>query len=109
MQAKLAVPKGRENTFGGFSYRNAEDILRAVKPLLAEYSLLVTLTDSIEMLGNRFYVASTASLIDAETGEEIAVQAMAREPDERKKWTMPKSRAAAAVMPANTRFAAYLR
>ena len=85
MQAKLAVPKGRENTFGGFSYRNAEDILRAVKPLLAEYSLLVTLTDSIEMLGNRFYVASTASLIDAETGEEIAVQAMAREPDERKK------------------------
>lgn len=85
VQAKLAVPKGRENTFGGFSYRNAEDILRAVKPLLAEYSLLVTLTDSIEMLGNRFYVASTASLIDAETGEEIAVQAMAREPDERKK------------------------
>lgn len=85
VQAKLAVPKERENTFGGFSYRNAEDILRAVKPLLAEHNLLLTLNDTIEMLGNRFYVESTASLIDTETGEEITVQAMAREPEGRTK------------------------
>lgn len=85
VQAKLAVPKGRENTFGGFSYRNAEDILRAVKPLLAEYSLLLTLNDTIEMIGNRFYVASKASLIDTESGEDITVKAMAREPESRTK------------------------
>ena len=85
VQAKLAVPKGRENTFGGFSYRSAEDILRAVKPLLAEQNLLLTLNDSIEMLGTRFYVESKASLIDTETGEDITVQAMAREPKERTK------------------------
>lgn len=85
VQAKLAVPKGRENTFGGFSYRSAEDILRAVKPLLAEHNLLLTLNDTIEMLGNRFYVASKASLIDTESGEDITVQAMAREPESRTK------------------------
>lgn len=85
IQAKLAVPKGRENTFGGFSYRSAEDILRAVKPLLAEHNLLLTLNDTIEMLGNRFYVASKASLIDTETGEDITVKAMAREPESRTK------------------------
>lgn len=85
VQAKLAVPKGRENTFGGFSYRSAEDILRAVKPLLAEHNLLLTLNDTIEMLGNRFYVASKASLIDTESGEDITVKAMAREPESRTK------------------------
>ena len=85
IQAKLAVPKGRENTFGGFSYRSAEDILRAVKPLLAENHLLLTLNDTIEMLGNRFYVASKASLIDTESGEDITVKAMAREPESRTK------------------------
>lgn len=85
VQAKLAVPKERENTFGGFSYRNAEDILRAVKPLLAEHHLLLTLNDTIEMLGNRFYVASKASLIDTESGEDITVKAMAREPEGRTK------------------------
>ena len=66
-------------------YRSAEDILRAVKPLLAECNLLLTLNDSIEMLGNRFYVKSTASLTDIETGEEITVQAMARETEHRSK------------------------
>lgn len=85
VQAKLAVPKERENTFGGFSYRSAEDILRAVKPLLAEHNLLLTLNDTIEMLGNRFYVASKASLIDTESGEDITVKAMAREPESRTK------------------------
>lgn len=85
VQAKLAVPKGRENTFGGFSYRSAEDILRAVKPLLAEHHLLLTLNDTIEMLGNRFYVESTASLVDTETGDDITVKAMAREPESRTK------------------------
>lgn len=85
VQAKLSVPKDRDNKFGGFSYRNAEDILRAVKPLLAEHGLLLTLNDTIEMLGNRFYVASTASLVDTETGEDITVKAMAREPEGRTK------------------------
>ncbi|WP_459540761.1 ERF family protein [Negativicoccus succinicivorans] len=85
VQAKLAVPKERENTFGGFSYRSAEDILRAVKPLLAEHNLLLTLNDSIIMLGNRFYVVSTARLTDTETGEGMIVQAQAREPESRTK------------------------
>lgn len=84
VQAKLNVPKDRDNKFGGFSYRNAEDILRAVKPLLAEHGLTVTLADNIEQVGNRCYVVSTARVIDGETDEDIAVQAMAREPDERK-------------------------
>lgn len=84
MQAQLVVPKDRDNKFGGFSYRNAEDILRAVKPHLAEQGLTVTLTDAVAQVGSRWYVVSTARVIDADTDDEIAVQAMAREPEDRK-------------------------
>ncbi len=34
IQAELKAPKGQTNKFGGYSYRSAEDILEAVKPLL---------------------------------------------------------------------------
>ena len=34
IQANLKAPKGQYNSFGKYSYRNAEDILEALKPLL---------------------------------------------------------------------------
>ena len=37
IQAELKAPKGRTNKFGGYSYRSAEDILEALKPLLSKY------------------------------------------------------------------------
>ena len=36
IQGELKAPKGQTNKFGGYSYRSAEDILEAVKPLLQE-------------------------------------------------------------------------
>ena len=36
VQSELKAPKGQKNTFGNYSYRSAEDILEAVKPLLKE-------------------------------------------------------------------------
>jgi hypothetical protein len=62
IQSKLKVPKGRYNKSGGFHFRNTEDILEAVKPLAAELGFSISLTDAIEMLGDRFYIASTAVL-----------------------------------------------
>lgn len=43
VQAKLKAPKNQYNSFGKFSYRSAEDILEALKPLLAEEGLQLTL------------------------------------------------------------------
>lgn len=88
VQAKLYVPKDRDNKFGGFSYRNAEDILRAVKPLLIEQGLVVVLSDDMKAVtgtdGTRYYVQATARIIDTETDDEIIATASAREPNERK-------------------------
>lgn len=80
VQAALKAPKGQRNTFANYNYRSAEDILEAVKPLLAQQHLVLVLSDSIEQEGERCYVKATARLIDTETGEFVENSALAREP-----------------------------
>ena len=80
----LKVPKGRMNTFGNYSYRSAEDILEAVKPILKDNGLTLMLNDTIEAIGARYYVKATATLVDIATGDNISTSAYAREPQEKK-------------------------
>ena len=82
VQAELKAPKNQRNTFGNYNYRSCEDILEAVKPLLAKEGLVLTITDSIEMVGTRVYVKATATLTDGE--KEISTSAYARESDAKK-------------------------
>ena len=84
VQTKLRAPKGQYNQFGHYSYRSCEDILEALKPLLAEVGAIVNVSDEIKFIGDRFYVEATASFIDVETGERMIAKASARE-DETKK------------------------
>lgn len=79
VQSNLKSPKSQFNSFGKYKYRNCEDILEAVKPLLAEVKAILTLTDTIEHIGERFYVKATATFIDIEKGERLEVSALARE------------------------------
>ena len=82
VQQELKAPKNQFNAFGKYKYRNAEDILEAVKPLLAKYSLLMTISDGIEDIGNRVYIVSTVKVSDGEKTE--IVNAYAREPEAQK-------------------------
>lgn len=62
VQTLLKSPKDRDNSFGGFKYRSAEDILEAAKPLLSMYGLLLTITDEIKPIGDRFYLQALCTL-----------------------------------------------
>lgn len=85
IQAELKAPKSLTNKFGGYSYRSAEGIQEAVKPLLKKYGAVLTISDEIEEIGGRVYVKAIASLWDSETGEAIAgVQGFAREAENKK-------------------------
>lgn len=84
IQTALKAPKGQENKFGGYRYRSCEDILEAVKPLLAAQGAVVQLSDTLELVGQRYYIKATASLIDTDTGEAASVTAWAREAESRK-------------------------
>jgi len=83
IQSKLKAPKGQYNSFGKYRYRSCEDILEAVKPLLAESGCTLTVTDDIVAVQNRIYVKATATIKDAE-GNTESVTAFAREPEDKK-------------------------
>lgn len=84
IQQKLKAPKNQRNSFGNYNYRNAEDILEAVKPLLKEQELALILNDEIINVENRFYVKATVTIFDTE-GKPIAQSsALAREEENKK-------------------------
>ena len=84
IQQELKAPKGQKNTFGNYKYRSCEDILEAVKPILAKNKCVLTISDTLENIGERYYVKATAILIDSESGENIINTAYARESVEKK-------------------------
>ena len=82
VQKELVVNKARETS--RYKYRNAEDILEAVKPLLSKSKCCIILTDDVEVKEGRFYVKATAAFIDTETDEKVFVSSYAREDAESK-------------------------
>ena len=80
VQRDLKAPKAQNNSFGKYKYRSAEDILEAVKPLLNDNGLILTLDDDVVVVGDRFYIKVTATVIDSVTGDNIITHALAREP-----------------------------
>lgn len=84
VQASLKAPKGQFNSFGKYHYRSCEDIVESVKPLLKQNGLLLTLSDEIINIADRFYVKATARVIDTTDGSHISVSAFAREEKEKK-------------------------
>lgn len=83
IQSELKAPKSQFNTYGGYKYRKAEDILEAVKPLLNKQKCTLTITDDIVMVGNRIYVKATAT-IKNEKGECETTTGWAREEETKK-------------------------
>lgn len=100
IQHSLNAPKSRRNNFGNYNYRNAEDIMKAAKPILKELNCILILSDEVKEIGSaytyntqvtkngqsnatayngtRIYVETTATLINS-AGEKISVKASARE------------------------------
>lgn len=84
IQTKLKAPKSLYNKFGNFYYRNCEDILEALKPLLKETKTVLLMRDEVVRIDDRYYIKAVARLIDCETGEAIETCAYAREEKEKK-------------------------
>ena len=75
IQHTLNAPKGQYNNFGKYHYRSCEDILEGVKPLLD--GLFLSISDELVLIGDRYYVKSTATITDGESSHSAT--AMARE------------------------------
>lgn len=86
IQRDLVAPKGQYNNFGNYKYRSLEDVIAAVKKVMPENSSL-NFTDEIVLVGERYYVKSTATFcykhrMVSSTGwaREAAVQKGMNEP-----------------------------
>ena len=79
IQGRLKAPKNQYNSFGKYKYRNCEDILEAVKPLLVEHKIVLTISDDIQSVDwsdNALnFVNSTVSITDGK--DEVSVSAQA--------------------------------
>ena len=84
VQNELKAPKNQYNSFGKYAYRNCEDICEAVKPILLEHNLAMFIGDSVELIGDRYYIKATVTVVDTETGETLTNSALAREEENKK-------------------------
>lgn len=66
IQSTLNAPKNQFNSFGKYKYRSQEDILLALKPLLAQHGLFQHISDKIVSIDGRFYVEATVMVTDGE-------------------------------------------
>ena len=83
IQSELNAPKTLLNKFGGYHYRSAETILEALKPLLKKYNCLMTISDDVVVIGERYYVKSIVTLTN-EQEKVISVTGFAREEESKK-------------------------
>ncbi len=75
IQSELKAPKNQFNSFGKYHYRNAEDILEALKPIMLKHGCTLTISDEIKMAGDIMYVESKATL--CHEGDCVSVTAQA--------------------------------
>ena len=75
VQSELKAPKGQYNSFGKYAYRNAEDILEAVKPLLAKNGLSMNISDSVHEVAGMIYVQAEVRVTDGIESAIVTAQA----------------------------------
>jgi len=89
VQSELKGAKSNNNDFGKYKYRNVEDILSEVKPLLNKHELSLRMTDQIVVHADQVYIQACVIISDLngeiidQTGNprEIISIAYAREPE----------------------------
>jgi hypothetical protein len=84
IQNELTVNKDLFNSFGKYNYRSCESILEKVKPLCLKYKVVLSITDEIKLIGDRYYVEAKANLFDIESCQATSAKAYAREAVEKK-------------------------
>ena len=75
IQSELKAPKGQFNSFGKYKYRNCEDVLEALKPLLTANECTLTISDEVKEVGTLIYVEATATFSDGTKNVIVRAQA----------------------------------
>ena len=88
IQNGMRVTKDKRNDFGKYTYRSAEMIYEAAKPLCLEHGVTLSMSDEVIQIGERYYIKATATLTDGT--ETISKSAYAREAEQMKGQSDPQ-------------------
>ena len=75
IQTEIKAPKGQVNKFGNYNYRSCEDILEAVKPLLAKHNATILITDEVKSVNEHIYIEATVVFQVGENAISVKAQA----------------------------------
>jgi len=75
IQRALKAPKNQFNSFVKYKYRNCEDILEALKPLLDAEKCTLVITDEVKEIANIVFIEAKAIFSDGKTKVEVTAQA----------------------------------
>lgn len=75
IQSELKVPKSQFNSFGKYYYRNAEEILESLKPVLLKHNCTLTISDEIKTAGDVMFVEAKATLYHEDESISVTAQA----------------------------------
>lgn len=72
LQQTYNSTKDNFNTFGKYSFRNVEQILAELKPILQPLNLVIVFNEEIVNGNNNDYIKFEAKLIDVDTDESVS-------------------------------------
>ena len=72
LQQTYNSTKDNFNAFGKYSFRNVEQILAELKPILQPLNLVIVFNEEIVNSNNNDYIKFEAKLIDVETDESVS-------------------------------------
>lgn len=85
VQQEIKIAKKNKNEFVGFSYWNAEDVLKEFKKISQCYNIIILCSDSVVSFGDNLCIKSVARACDVFSEESIETEAYAGiEPSKKK-------------------------
>ena len=75
IQYEFKAKKSRFNSFGKYNFRSAEDILEALKPMNDKYNVYFIIDENLT-LGEFPIMHTTASIVDAKSGDQVTASAI---------------------------------
>jgi|TARA_B110000858_G_scaffold160114_1_gene184031 hypothetical protein len=75
IQYEFKAKKSRFNSFGKYNFRSAEDILEALKPMNDKHNVYFIIDENLT-LGEFPIMHTTASIVDAKSGDQVTASAI---------------------------------
>lgn len=85
MQQEFKAAKTGYNKFGGFNYRNFEQMMDVLKPILAKHKCIILVDHTPQDTSNGVYINTKVTLLDIEDSSEISSTSTVWDGDKRER------------------------